>query len=1276
MDTTINGKKYRIYELDNITTFTERLSNSMKTLPKYIYYNIENVNRREDINVFDLVDQNIEVIDILSIIRKHVDSGIFSNVYEEISELLGQTNLSLEKDILVPFIILNKDLLEADEKTAKIVLFSIEKEVNDDLELFTPKVRIVDNIWLEKDELIKEFTTELSKNKKKTEAITKLYSGFDAIDEGLYFTPFELERAVLELELNIENTSILEIFNNIQLNKNVPFATVRKFYKIYKEFIPPTDWNISTDNAIILKVLQKKADTNIKVTNYNTILIGSSKELGLNSDDSDKKQEEIELQPDSDKILASVYVDITSQNISKDEYISRFLDSLSGDLSVNKKITVIQEKEQKVNGVFYIPNQKMNKYIFSDMIMNNPIFSNFMSIDESDKASKRKNNIYVYFKHQLTGEVNVNITEKVFTRIETAVRKTRKELGKIGMELFPENSNYIRVKISKADNAEKAQLFQQIISKLFVVYNQEKDDIIKYYKNFIPDFGKEKAVKEIQESKSKLKDIAPEVFISGYPKKCPHAPRIISDEEAQEAMENGMTVMVYPKPGSDFESRNYICDHPEHKFPGLRDNPLENRDLVPFFPCCYSKDQSTVPGSKYRHYYFGEELQEKKDEQSRDLILTNKILHYNGTGILPKNLLKFLELVDDNEKYTFVRKGVYRNKNSFLECILDAINYKNIRSQKKKESIEKIVEDVRLSFAEQKYASACKQELYDRSISEIIETIKNMENYFDPRLFTGLLEKYFDCNIFVFSRKHTEAELILPRYLEGYYKFANKNKTIIILEHYGGESDHAQYPQCEIIAKVNTKKLSEITYNFEWESPISSSIRNIFSKISKTYVFGKEDYKIVKDFPIEIDEVFEQYIDSYGKIRYFEMEKEGVRFSIFTEPMAPFIINSIEKIEVKKVDYDDILNVAESINLEIVGQVVENIGSNIISKEIVGKIGNVSVNIPINDTNLISDLEIVVKSVVYLNNEESKLENYSKCKKTARYLTEYVFWLYSRFYNEKVNELKKKKKIVNLSYLSSLELINEFYIKYILIDENFVYGKISKNFSIKSNLIRDNKLVVNSLELAKRLIYVLHQYSIRHREKLLNYKNKYTIENYYIDVSDFEQYYYQVILEGDNSIEKWISEQKNKYKLYNKIVVDEIQPYFFMFDDKLQFREKGVYLAQNVSSLEGALNIAEKWNSEKYNIGSDEKEVEMENVDLESTDLESTDLELYTDMEKRPEFILYSYESSTEIKRYKVKGYKVDYEIKIIGYKTTTFQSSVENKVEKELNKFTVLLRF
>ena len=142
--------------------------------------------------------------------------------------------------------------------------------------------------------------------------------------------------------------------------------------------------------------------------------------------------------------------------------------------------------------------------------------------------------------------------------------------------------------------------------------------------------------------------------------------------------------------------------------------------------------------------------------------------------------------MDPDPKYEYVRKGVYGSKNSFINVVMEALNDEtNILDVEDKNAIEKVLLDERFALANKNIVPLCRQELYDRNVKEIINMIKNPEVYFDPRLFIHLIEDRFDCNIFLFTRKYLDGEMILPRHLQTYQKNINKKRSIYVYEHMG-----------------------------------------------------------------------------------------------------------------------------------------------------------------------------------------------------------------------------------------------------------------------------------------------------------------------------------------------------------------------------------------------------------------------------------------------------------------------------------------------------------
>ena len=349
---------------------------------------------------------------------------------------------------------------------------------------------------------------------------------------------------------------------------------------------------------------------------------------------------------------------------------------------------------------------------------------------------------------------------------------------------------------------------------------------------------------------------------------------------------------------------------------------------------------------------------------------------------------------------------------------------------------------------------------------------------------------------------------------------------------------------------------------------------------------------------------------------------------MLTSPIQPLPLDEKNLSIIYKTNINTALNFVKELNISITKQVIDN-NENLI--EIYGIIGNINISIPIEfgnrkienidyviiKNNIELDVEETLINLSYTENTISSIEQYNKYKKLSRYITQYIFWLYSKYL--------KESDIKNFEDIISYENMNDFKIKYIDIQEGYVYEEVPKTFSMNNSLLVDNKLIIKSEETLKRLFYILKLSIIRNVNEIINYYNKKVIDNYYLDISDFDKYNFQVILEGVDSIDKWINEH-NKVKniLYNRIQVEKINPYFF----KNQLIDNNIYIAQNTDSLQKAMNISLIWNKYKYNSGYESQEEEL-----------------------NYEFILYSYTNFKNIKMYNIDGEENNYNIKIIGYK-------------------------
>lgn len=1219
----INNKKIEIYDLDSINTILTRVIANMNTIPNLIYFpNGKPINMEE-------LSKNIEIIDLKPIIE---DAISLKDIYKYIKNI---DNMFIKMDtykLIEYYIILNKNIKKIfniddqvfvsaliEEKIVKII-----KELeNLDIKSDITKEQI-ENIFTTTNFILKNLEKTIEKTKEKAENILLEFEKFKKID-GVEYTKFEEEILKFEIQFKIKNiSSLLEIFNLIKLNENVPFAVTHNFYKVYNEFEPPIIWknlfnktksfnkqykNIDSSKNIIFKILvesKKKIDIYTEaVLSFNNDVISVNLEYNIKN----------------------IGQDMLENNKYRNNFINKFLSVF--EMKYDPDDVNIITKE--VRGRFYIPSQSMNKYIFMDLILNDSLFSSLMNIKE--KKISKKESIYIYFENQNIGDIRATITPQLSTNDFFNIEYNN---------LFPINTEYINVKISYAENIEKIKKFQNIFSKLFSLYNEKKEDIVEYYSRFNivleSQTVEDEPDEEFDEDESKLFKVDPYVFKKGYNTYCQrgHKPTYISDEKALKAIEEGKPVLLFPKEKVDKSiPKYYVCNHEKYPYPGLKKNHLDNKDLFPYIPCCYPVPQTNK--SKYKEYYFGEKIIEYENT-GQNVFLTRKILKDNEYGILPDNITKMFNII--NKKGKFFRRGVERSYSSFLSCILNAldIDYKNIN-------------DVRKKLARPDLAASCKQELYDIDIEEIVNKIKDINIYLDPKLFVHLLETEYKCNIFIFTDKN-EGELVIPRHIKGYYKTKNNYKTILIYEHMGSKEDKALYPQCEYIF-LHPDETSELVENtFNYNSIVSEKIFEIFNKLNYSYIFNKKIQLINLNLKSDITFI-SQYIDSYGKTRIINIKYKNEYISIITTPIQP--LKLINENKIYKTNLETALNLIKYLKIQNIKQVLNQ---NNFIKEFKGILGNIDIKIILDEKTLkIEKIEIEDIAEFNILTNNSVIDLFNKNKKISRYIVEYFCWLFSKF-----------MKNENLDYKNiTPDIYKKFKEKYIIIDKNFVYENIPKMFSLNdSGIMFNKKIVIKSEDTLKRLFYVLRLLLVRNLKKIINmYENK-NIENYYIDITDFNYYPNQIILEGENSIIKLINEKNNINVIHNKILLNfetnnksnikdqikdeeddneedeniennieensekkfkkiwNIKPYFF----KNKLINNKMYIAQNIDSYMKALTIAITWKESNINLGPNVKE--------------------YNTLE---EFTLYSYINQNNIKSYNIIGQKNNYNIEIIGYK-------------------------
>jgi hypothetical protein len=1293
------------------------------TLPKYLYF-------LPGIIDVDLSIDSLKVLDIQELIKKNIDNDLF-DIFEKIPEKMLEilvSNKSLN-DIL--YIYYSEKLKKKRNDIKVIKVWKIQFDVNLGGKISDSKAKknltILDTIYAKlKDsnifqedvfQILNRFSKDLEKkinnNKQKRTSIYETYKELEKNE--VESSEFEIESTSFNIEFSLINTlSLMEIFNYIKLNKTVILGSINDINKIFKNIevvnFTPDDfesWKETEKDVITLKVLKTDIFNNPSYSDYKDVII-------LYNTDENKFKiiiDKLELESSKSKqIFIDRIFEIFNPNLNFDYKKKEIYDSKQEIISEN-----IKELEFNTTGIlFFFGNTYLNIHVLQDLIMNNNLFSQMMYINEREKATKDKGaNIYVYFKNYLTGLVKINLTRQ---KIES---KRDKILEKSESAKFKEY--YIRVKISKSSDLNSVNIFRKQFSILLGYYKTKYKEIAKNYNNLL---GLNSIILEppmIKETKGNINivDISPKVFFRGWAILCNNKTQILDKDEINklklnkdekgkypayiEIKEKGkktdkkLNVMIYPSLDNKSEypvthnikPEYYVCTTKSHSYPGLTENTRkDNKDKFPFIPCCFSVDQTIKPTSSYRHYFYKEKIKKIKTKQTIAIKSNKKILDKDIIGSLPKNINNILDFcnsytdIDQNtnkpykDNEYFYRLGVSSTTNSFLECIVLAL--------KKPETN---INNIRVKLATKKYAASCKQEMYDYSIEEIINKIKDTTQYFDPNFFINLLEIKFKCNIFLFRLiDEYKVDITRPRNSKGYYKFSRNYPCVFVYE-------NVDQQRCDLIIKskkiyIGRNKFLPIK-QFTTDSNICKNIPKYFNKIFESYNLNQkisQNSTMVTNFikKVRTYDSFKQGIDSFGKLRFISFTYNSENVTFMTSPLQPIKAQliPIEKWKIVKetnrISSETLYKIKEELDMSIEKIIINYKDEykcaicSIISDNIV-------INIPIKDEKVYEDIEKIKQPLPYLDQENSQLENYNKYKKLTRYIRENIFWLYSTY----INKLKET------DVLNSEINIETFFSEFILIDENFEYDleKIPKKFDIRSGVFKYGKLVLKSIETLNRMKYTLKLFHLRNENELKNYFENVFIQDYYLNISDFEKHKIQYVLKGENLIN--VLENSKKYTLYNEVKfdtsctyctckledeycddfkpcennkncgleVDENGDTVYIYNPKPYFFKNynidtNVLLAQNISVgrddnikvLYKAIKIVDRWNKYNNNIGP--------YIDVTDEDIKDI---------KKLSYSLYVYESPDKITRHikDIKGSDPE-KIKVIIYKnnkTTYFTS-------------------
>lgn len=692
-----------------------------------------------------------------------------------------------------------------------------------------------------------------------------------------------------------------------------------------------------------------------------------------------------------------------------------------------------------------------------------------------------------------------------------------------------------------------------------------------------------------KENKKKegLKDVNSEIFPPGYIRFCqPHRPIIITEEERYEWESKTITnkdgtkspwpTMLFPRsePESEPEVQyRMVCPNPEAPYIGVRKNTtLPNSDKYEYLPCCFKKDQMNPSKSSPYNIYYNSVDNRKTKEKTNYIVKGEKKLDPNQSGEMSP---LFEKLVNVKDSEIGVRRlGISKRKDSFISCVLTAVEYNFAGSR---DQIKRVLE-IRKQMLQ--YINCMRQELYHLSDQQVTKILEDPDSYIDPGLFYRSLEEIFDINIYTVNMSKELIEI--PncwRFHVRYYK--EREMTIIIYKNYGNDS--SEIPNCELVTSFPKDRPTFKGYHF------SNDINKVFHKFlidkssTVTWIQGdgfrnlfKTDYTRLKGVNI-----IAQYIDSYGKVRLLEISVEESVFTIMVHPGQPLNLPILK--EIKRLDYQKAT--------EFFGSAVTSVDkkSNGVwfqmydIEEGIFVFVNKLPNVELKQTTDVFFGGIVESSI----NEPCK--RFRKMEKTSNIIIVLTEWLYDlyilgtpfekrdqrtqRFIDTRMVHDNFKGDSSTYYDISEVKYHLPTRIKY---EEAFEY--VSKIFP---KFVKNRQLVYFDKTFKDKMVKYILSYS--NKIKGIDPMPKSYIRNYYKCLDDFSSMNNTLIFKGSRDYMRWLKTSSERYQIKAKLSVDQsrqIIPYEFI-------RKGRYYIVQNVikGDIKRCFNACMIWQEKGYNPG-------------------------------------------------------------------------------------------
>ena len=584
-----------------------------------------------------------------------------------------------------------------------------------------------------------------------------------------------------------------------------------------------------------------------------------------------------------------------------------------------------EKEDTELSGDFEITIDNFNETKIYYLTMFDDIFKEFIYIREDSSLRSLKENIKYYFVG--SDQVREYLNYSSFFYIK---------------KLY--NNRFLIRYTSKSTSSKMIKEFILILIKLFWYYNNLPDEVLKLLSVVEEPYagvngeglggdkkdlveltisGKNRKIENLQKLDEDL--FQKRLYVRTCPCQQQPVPIAKEDKEDWEKYEvdgKKRNVVIFPpQKSSQKVSKNYyVCTDDKFATFSLRENP-DSSSMYPLIPCC---NVSNFPKNLYDDYdkirenpskYWSSK--EKYRGKSTGILKTLKILAPGRKGILMDYVVNFLSKVEKND---YIREGAKsKSKSSFLHCIfrclteykIDALKsrkdyssilvfiekYNKAQEEKKEEAVNNFRNFIS-GFKNNVALEICMQELYDHSISEVLQLITNPSVNLDSNKFFRFFEAFFMINIFVFvfDKENNKTYLETPNHQYYHVRLVNENLPCIFLVKHKRKYSFDIY---EIVRRKTDK------------NPYLFSPK--FSKYMRQYIFDNNIYYIKRnniirkncfnvlnwDIILKDYKFIHQNINSSGRMFSFTFQAskdDKDLVTVFTESSPPLFCSSSDDI--------------------------------------------------------------------------------------------------------------------------------------------------------------------------------------------------------------------------------------------------------------------------------------------------------------------------------------------------------------------------------------------